>query len=61
MNCIGCKNIKDKYFPFERLYLHDDDKRFWIDTELCGKTQDGSQYLEIFYCPVCGKILKDNK
>jgi hypothetical protein len=62
--CIGCKNIKEERFPFNSKSPRWDDGepptgKMYIDTEHCGITQGGREdsYLEIFFCPVCGKKL----
>lgn len=55
--CIGCQNIKNASFPFTH-ESQNDIKGFFIDTEGCGIVQnEEAYYLQIFYCPVCGKKL----
>jgi len=52
--CVGCLNIKYPHWPFEHSSFDGKKKGNFIDTEGCGLTQ-GDYFLEIFYCPVCGK------
>lgn len=55
--CIGCKNIEDNNFPF--ITTNEvEGNRYFVDSELCGFVQNKEiGYLEIFYCPVCGRKL----
>ena len=54
--CIGCENIKNSSFPFCNEANETERKGTFIDTEGCGLVQNEKEYfLEIFYCPVCGK------
>ena len=55
IKCVGCENIKNQSFPF----CFDGKRRCFIDTEGCGITQKGDSFLQIFYCPVCGKKLNE--
>lgn len=64
--CKGCINIKNESFPFGRINWHQDKRFFFaIDTEGCGSydtNADGKELgLIIYYCPVCGKKLKEAK
>jgi len=55
-DCIGCENIDYGSFPFnEKEDANSNKKGFYIDTEGCGIVQEGNYWLEIFYCPVCGR------
>jgi len=57
--CHGCLSIKNNLFPFTSTAYDDNYKELkgnFIDQEGCGV--DGEDYLQIFYCPVCGKSLK---
>jgi len=50
--CHGCVSIREELFPFEAF-----DGIVYIDQECCGV--DGKTYLEIRYCPVCGKRINN--
>lgn len=50
--CVMCEAILDKKFPFNKHLLTPFGGHF-IDTEGCIE----EEYLQIFYCPVCGKEL----
>ena len=49
--CEGCETIKQLNFPFTKIA-----GKLCIDQEGCGI--DRETYLEIKYCPVCGKKLE---
>jgi len=57
--CFGCENIKDNSFPFE--FMRDiESTEYYLDTEGCGDgLNEDASMLRIFYCPVCGKNLKE--
>lgn len=54
--CDGCKNIKERNFPFG---LQEESGDYFIDMEGCGKYIDGKEMsvLLIIHCPVCGAII----
>ena len=50
--CKGCISIKEDLFPFTK-FSEGGRKGQFIDQVGCGV--NGNQFLEIRYCPVCGK------
>lgn len=60
-DCIGCRNIEQKSFPFVD-GSGDNKPGNYIDTEGCGLVQNEKDYyLKIYFCPVCGKKLQNGK
>jgi len=52
--CKGCQNITEESFPFGT----NEKGKPAIDTEGCGEYDtDDYSWLEIKYCPVCGRKL----
>ena len=61
ISCFGCINIKNESFPFSG-YAANCKEGLYINTEGCGWVQNEEEYyLRIYYCPVCGKQLKEIK
>lgn len=64
--CAGCINIENGEFPFISQSLQDlEDSnmqgQFYINNyEGCAVTQS-DEHLQIFYCPVCGRKLSDER
>ncbi len=61
--CIGCISIRKGLFPF-RWSIEVTSKKSevvnsYIDQEGCGL--DGRDSLKIYFCPVCGRKLKNEK
>ena len=55
--CSGCVNIEEQEFPFGS----SEKKKHAIGTEGCGVfDEDDYSWLEIFFCPVCGRKLEDD-
>ena len=58
--CNGCVNIEQESFPFGHSVDDDEQvvKKHAIDVEGCGMYDfDDYSWLEIHFCPVCGKKL----